>query len=89
MSREVFLMMGGALPALAFVIGLFFWRYWRASGDRLFVFFTAAFWLMGVNWGAVALVSPAHEARPYFYLLRLAAFVLISIAIVDKNRRDG
>ena len=87
MSSEAFPIIGGALAALAFVIGLFFWRYWRASRDRLFVFFLAAFWLLGINWAAVAAVSPEHEARPYLYLLRLGAFALIALAIVDKNRR--
>lgn len=81
--------MGGALAALAFVIGLFFWRYWRSSGDRLFVFFTAAFWLLGINWGALATMAPATEVRPYLYLLRLGAFILIAVAIIDRNRRDG
>ena len=89
MSHEAFPIMGGALTALAFVIGLFFWRYWQTSRDRLFVFFASAFWLMGINWGAVAALQPSTEGRPYLYLLRLCAFALIAIAIVDKNRRDG
>jgi hypothetical protein len=88
MSTSVFAAMGGALAALSFVIGLFFWQYWRTSGDRLFVFFAAAFWLMGTSWGSLVALSPASEGRPYLYLLRLAAFILIAVAIVDKNRRS-
>ena len=88
MAAAAFPIMGGALAALAFVIGLFFWRYWATSRDRLFVFFAAAFWLMGANWVAVSVVQPATEARPYLYMIRLAAFLLIAIAIVDRNRRD-
>lgn len=87
MPGHAFVAIGGALAALSFVIGLFFLRYWRTSRDRLFVFFVAAFWLMGLNWGGVA-VGASDETRPYLYLLRLAAFVLIAVAIVDKNRRD-
>lgn len=89
MSAAAFPIMGGALTALSLVVGLFFLRYWQTSRDRLFVFFAAAFWLMGINWGVVAALAPSSEARPYLYLLRLAAFALIAAAIVDKNRRDG
>lgn len=88
MSASAFPIMGGALAALAFVIGLFFWRYWSTSRDRLFIYFAAAFWLMGANWVAVSVVQPATEARPYLYMIRLAAFLLIAIAIIDRNRRD-
>jgi|JI10StandDraft_1071094.scaffolds.fasta_scaffold59514_6 hypothetical protein len=86
---SAFLAIGGALAALATVIALFFWRYWGLTRDRLFVFFAAAFALMGLNWASLAALDPASEARPYLYLLRLGAFVLIAIAIVDKNRRAG
>jgi len=88
MSAAMGIALGGALAALAFVAGLFFLRYWHASGDRFFLFFTAAFWLMAINWGGIAAVGPADETRPYLYLLRLGAFVLIALAILDKNRRD-
>ena len=27
------------------------------------------------------------ESTPYFYAVRLAAFVLIAFAVIDKNRR--
>jgi hypothetical protein len=29
---------------------------------------------------------PESEARHFFYVLRLAAFLLIAFAIIDKNR---
>jgi hypothetical protein len=77
----------GALVALSIVAALFFVRYWRTSGDRLFGFFAAAFVLMAINWGALAAIAPTHETRHYFYLIRLVAFLLIAIGIVDKNRR--
>jgi hypothetical protein len=88
MGSDTAIAIGGALAALSFVIGLFFVRYWRTSGDRLFFFFAAAFWLMGANWGGVA-VGTSDETRPYLYLLRLTAFVMIAIAIFDRNRREG
>jgi len=78
--------MHGALVMGTFVVGLFFLRWWRATGDRLFVMFALAFWALGINWLGLALLATTHEARTAFYLLRLLAFVLILAAIVDKNR---
>jgi hypothetical protein len=77
----------GATAMGAAVAGLFFLRFWRRSGDRLFAGFAVAFWLLALNWALLALTDPANESRWLFYLLRLAAFCLILFAIVDKNRR--
>jgi hypothetical protein len=77
----------GTLTTLAFAAGLFFLRYWKSSGDRFFSFFAVAFWALGANWALLVGRDPSDEYTPYFYLLRLAAFLLIVGAIVDKNRR--
>ncbi len=77
----------GALAMACWVAGLFFLRYWRMSHDRLFLFFTLGFWVFALNWIALAMVEPNLETRHYYYLLRLVAFVLIIIGVVDKNRR--
>jgi hypothetical protein len=82
-------MLWGALAACAWVIGLFFWRFWRLNRDRLFLFFLVAFWALGINWIWLAMIPAADETRHYGYLLRLLAFALISFAIVDKNRRSS
>jgi hypothetical protein len=78
----------GALIALCWVVGLFFIRYWRQTGDRLFVFFVVAFWSLALHWAALAIVDPAQETRHYFFLLRLLGFVALLVGIVDKNRRS-
>ena len=75
----------GALIMASAVAGLFFLRFWRDTGDRLFVAFAAAFWVLAVNWLGLAL-SSEPETRTVFYLLRLVAFVTIIVGIVDKNR---
>jgi hypothetical protein len=69
------------------VAGLFFLRFWRTSLDRLFLFFGAAFWVFGLNWVWLAVANVAVESRHQVYLLRLVAFALIILGIVDKNRR--
>lgn len=72
------------------VAALFFLRYWRESRDRLFGFFSLAFLGMAANWTELAIVRPTYDAQhPDAYLIRLAAFVILIIGIVDKNRRSG
>lgn len=66
--------------------GLFFFRFWRESGDRLFAFFGTAFWVLGVSWALLALINPADETRPYVYAIRLVAFMLMIVGMIDKNR---
>ena len=89
MAEQLYTYMFGVLSALALVCGLFFLRYWRLSSDRFFAFFAVAFWSLGANWALLVGRDPSDEYTPYFYLLRLFAFVLILLAIVDKNRRTS
>ncbi|MES1183956.1 MAG: DUF5985 family protein [Myxococcales bacterium] len=74
----------GALVMASFSIGLFFLRYWRSTRDRLFPLFSAAFWLLGLNW-TVATLAPS--LAQHANVLRFLAFVLIALAVLDKNRR--
>ncbi len=76
----------GMLTMASVVASLFFLRYWKASGERLFAFFAVAFAMLAVNWVALTAVDPAFEARHLIYLIRLAAFIVIIVGIVDKNR---
>jgi lipopolysaccharide export LptBFGC system permease protein LptF len=76
----------GAHAALSLVAALFFVRYWRRSGDRFFVFVAIAFAALAVNFASLA--GQIGEAeRPFFFLPRLGAFVILLIGIIDKNRR--
>lgn len=68
------------------VAGLFFLRFWRESHDRLFAMFAVAFWVLAVNRLGFAFISESNEARTLFYLVRLLAFIIILVAILDKNR---
>lgn len=77
----------GALFMGYLVAGLFFLRFWSTSRDRLFAMFAFAFTLLAVQRIAITLTREAMEDQTIFYLLRLAAYVVIIIAIVDKNRR--
>lgn len=78
----------GLLTMASAVAAVFFARYWRMTRDRLFAFFGLAFAAMALNWIGLSAVDPALEAQHYVFLVRLLAFALIIVAIVDKNRRD-
>ena len=80
--------LAGALCAMSLVAALYFWRSWRDTRDRLFVFFGSAFVLFAVHWASLVFIPSHLEAEHRVYLLRLAAFVLLLIGIAEKNRRD-
>jgi hypothetical protein len=67
-------------------ITAFFLRFWIDTRDRFFALFAAAFFILSINWLLVAVLHPSSETRPFFYLLRLVAFGLIIVAVIDKNR---
>jgi hypothetical protein len=67
------------------VAGLFFAKFWRRSRDPLFAIFALAFWLLALNQAIVAVLNIPREEQSWAYLLRLAAFILIIVAIVYKN----
>ena len=76
----------GAIAMGNLIIGLFFLRFWRKTQDRFFLFFAVAFTLEGGNRALLGLDYISNESEPMIYLVRLVSFVLILIAIVDKNR---
>lgn len=88
-QSEVTILISGANAMGFFVSGLFFLRFWRDTADRLFAMFALAFWALALNSGLLAVVHPINETRHVLYLIRLIAFVLIIVGVVDKNRADG
>jgi len=78
----------GAIAMACLVAALFFLRFWRQTRDRLFLFFALSFFVEGVNRVVLGLAGQSNEAQPFFYLVRLFSFVLIVIAILDKNRKS-
>jgi alpha-D-ribose 1-methylphosphonate 5-triphosphate synthase subunit PhnI len=83
----------GAIAMGSCIAALFFLRFWRETGDRLFALFSLAFLLMGIaRYGLAtsyieAVVGAQLEGQTHWYWVRLAAFVIILVAIIDKNRR--
>ena len=67
----------GAAGVECLVAGLFFLRFWRRTGERLFIAFAVAFWLLGANAVLPVLLGRPAQMHGEVYLLRLAAFLLI------------
>lgn len=78
--------LAGAATISLLVIAMFFLRFWKRTHDRLFLFFAGAFLLMMVE-RIIRTVVGENEWAAYVFTVRLAAFILIIIAVVDKNRR--
>ena len=77
--------LSGAITMAALTIALFFLRYWRHSGDRLFLFFSLAFVLEASHRVLLAALSFTPDG-PQIYVIRLIEYGLILFAIISKNR---
>jgi uncharacterized membrane protein len=73
------LVMGYAIGAL------FFFRFWKESRDRLFLMFGIAFAVLALQQLLYGLTNEATESPALLYLIRLIAFVIILVGILDKN----
>ena len=79
--------LAGASCLAAALIALFFLRFWRDTGDRLHLLFAIAFAIFAVNRALLTALDPdGGGGRPALYLVRAVAFILILVAIGDKNR---
>jgi membrane-associated PAP2 superfamily phosphatase len=83
------LFVAGAMSAGYAIAGLFFLRFWWRTRDRLFAAFAFAFWLMALNQAVVGFSRHDHAENSIGYLLRLAAFALIIVAVLAKNSGHG
>lgn len=79
-------LLSGILTAGYALAGLHFLKFRQKTGDRLFLIFAIAFWVLAIQRVSLVLLSDVEEAIVYLYMLRVVAFVLIIGAIVDKNR---
>jgi hypothetical protein len=82
------MLMGGTAMGWA-VAGLFFFRFWRHTRDRFFLFFTASFGIESIDRLALGLWANANEASPVFFGIRLVSYGLILLAIWQKNRSSS
>ena len=89
MGDTLTVLISGAMVLGYAVAGLFFLRFWRETRDRLFAVFAAAFALLAVQRALLTLSADPEGDQVLLYAIRLLAYVLILLAIVDKNRPRG
>lgn len=75
----------GAITLGFIGVGLFFFKFWRATRDFLFAAFAGSSWLLAINQALLAINALPEEERTWVYLLRLAAFILLGVAVLVKN----
>jgi hypothetical protein len=80
-------LVAGAIVMGYAVAALFFLKFWRRTGDGLFLAFATAFLLMAATPLLTAVMQVPREEQSPFYLLRLAAFLILIAAIVTKSLR--
>lgn len=78
--------MTGAIGMGFAAISLLFVDFWKRSSIRLFGAFAFAFALMAVERIVLVLVNVENEFASYVYLIRLTAFIVIILGIIDHNR---
>jgi Family of unknown function (DUF5985) len=79
-------MLTGAIAVASLLVGLFFFRFWRHTRDRFFLYFALSFWIEAGNRVAVGLLMNANEDGALLYSIRLLAYGLILLAIWQKNQ---
>lgn len=76
---------------------IFFLKFWKVSRDRLYLMFCISCTLLSVERLVLLAVrdtdpsmGPAvTEANSWVYLIRLAAFLVILVGVIDKNYPSG
>lgn len=81
---EAFLL--GVIVTCSAIAGAFFLKFWRKTGDLLFLGFAAAFIIEGINRISFLFLPQPNEGSPLVYTVRLFSYLLILAAIVHKNR---
>jgi len=81
--------LSGAVTLGFLIAAVFFLRFWRRTADRFFLSFATAFLLLALNQAIAQWLGAADERIGYAYLLRVIGFVLILLAIIDKNLASG
>lgn len=82
-------LLAGAIAMASLTISLFFLRFWKSTHDRFFLFFSISFALETINRLLLLATALQDEHQPLFYLIRLVAYLLILIAIMQKNKRPS
>jgi len=77
--------LSGAVTMGFFTAAMFLLRFWRDTGDTLFLAFALAFILFALGQALLTLSHVPAEQSSWLFIVRLVGFALILGAIVRKN----
>jgi len=80
---DIFLL--GFIAGAALAACLFFIRFWKDTHDSLFLAFAAFFGLMAINQALLLDLARPNEGSASLFLVRLAAILIVIVAILKKN----
>lgn len=83
------ILLAGGIATASIIAAMFFFRFWRSTGDRFFLLFALSFLIEGLNRFALYWLAGLDDLSPIYYLIRLIAYGLILAAIIDKNRKPS
>ena len=75
----------GIIVTCSFVAAAFFARFWFASRDLLFLGFSVAFLLEGLNRIAFLFLDKPNAGDEAIYVIRLISYLIILAAIANKS----
>jgi hypothetical protein len=76
----------GVIVTASLLAGAYFLKFWRQTGDLLFLGFGAAFVIEGLNRTSFLFVDATTRDNALIYSIRLLSYLLILGAIAYKNR---
>jgi hypothetical protein len=77
----------GMIVMASLVAGGYFMKFWRQTRDPLFLGFSAAFFIEGLNRTCFLFVPNPESGNVLIYSVRLLSYLLILVAIAYKNRK--
>ena len=85
--KTVLLSYLSGILTLGYVItATFFLKFWRRTRERLFAWFAASFLMLATQRVLLTVSGEWGERETWIYGLRLLAFVVLIMGIVEKNR---
>jgi len=77
---------GGMIAMAYFVACLFFLKFWKRTQDSLFMWFALSFGILALQRVAMFEWGDTSDRSIGVYSARLLAFVIILVAVIQKNR---
>ena len=77
----------GFVATASLVVAMFFLRFWKKTGDFLFMAFAVAFGAEAVTRTIMAVKDIPDTGYSWVYVERLLEYLFILAAILAKNRR--